>query len=287
MPVIGKLLIAARYYEDRIRVSRDGELRSMQTTLDLRIQVSANHEMAVHTELSAEVRGGKLNRRFHLSAPGWGDFDPPLESGEPLHGNVLNPLNPIHRLQGIRPGQRWRQSLIAPQEEIIRAALTKLPGAGPAVVAFGAAEPRYLDAIVRRARSFSKQIVARSNASSSTIAANGMESSSRLETWIRRDDGLVMPPASHDGRTHSLAHPRILMANSIELLDLTKRYGTKLAVDRLSLTIAAGELFAFLGPNGAGKTTTIKLLCGLLFPTSGMVRVGGFDLQTRAIGHDS
>ena len=66
----------------------------------------------------------------------------------------------------------------------------------------------------------------------------------------------------------------------IELIDVTKRYGTKLAVDRLSLTVPAGELFAFLGPNGAGKTTTIKMLCGLLFPTSGTVRVGGFDLQT-------
>jgi ABC-2 type transport system ATP-binding protein len=65
----------------------------------------------------------------------------------------------------------------------------------------------------------------------------------------------------------------------IELLDVTKRYGTKLAVDGLSLTVPPGELFAFLGPNGAGKTTTIKMLCGLLFPTAGVVRVGGFDLQ--------
>jgi ABC-2 type transport system ATP-binding protein len=65
----------------------------------------------------------------------------------------------------------------------------------------------------------------------------------------------------------------------IELTDVTKRYGTKLAVDRLSLSVPAGELFAFLGPNGAGKTTTIKMLCGLLFPSSGGVRVGGFDLQ--------
>src|SRR5438128_5017922 len=65
----------------------------------------------------------------------------------------------------------------------------------------------------------------------------------------------------------------------IELNEVSKRYGTKLAVDRLSLTVPAGELFAFLGPNGAGKTTTIKMLCGLLFPTSGVVRVAGFDLQ--------
>ena len=65
----------------------------------------------------------------------------------------------------------------------------------------------------------------------------------------------------------------------IELENVTKRYGTKLAVENLNLTIAKGELFAFLGPNGAGKTTTIKMICGLLFPTSGTVRVGGFDVQ--------
>lgn len=68
-------------------------------------------------------------------------------------------------------------------------------------------------------------------------------------------------------------------ANMIELEHVTKRYGTKLAVDDLSLAISAGELFACLGPNGAGKTTTIKMLVGLLFPTSGSVRVGGFDMQ--------
>jgi ABC-2 type transport system ATP-binding protein len=65
----------------------------------------------------------------------------------------------------------------------------------------------------------------------------------------------------------------------IELYEVTKKYGTKTAVDHLDLHIRAGEVFAFLGPNGAGKTTTIKLICGLLFPTTGTVRVGGFDLQ--------
>jgi ABC-2 type transport system ATP-binding protein len=64
----------------------------------------------------------------------------------------------------------------------------------------------------------------------------------------------------------------------IDLHEVTKWYGTKRAVDRLSLQVAPGELFAFLGPNGAGKTTTIKLMCGLLFPTAGTVRIGGFDL---------
>src|SRR5438067_6414455 len=67
----------------------------------------------------------------------------------------------------------------------------------------------------------------------------------------------------------------------IELTDVAKRYGTKLAVDRLSLRVEPGELFAFLGPNGAGKTTTIKMICGLLFPSEGTVRVGGYDMQTQ------
>ena len=67
----------------------------------------------------------------------------------------------------------------------------------------------------------------------------------------------------------------------IELINVSKRYGTKVAVEGLNLHIEKGELFAFLGPNGAGKTTTIKMLCGLLFPTEGEVRVGGFDLRTQ------
>jgi ABC-2 type transport system ATP-binding protein len=65
----------------------------------------------------------------------------------------------------------------------------------------------------------------------------------------------------------------------IELEKVTKRYGNKVAVDNLSLSVGRGELFAFLGPNGAGKTTTIKLMAGLLFPSAGTIRVGGFDLK--------
>jgi ABC-2 type transport system ATP-binding protein len=65
----------------------------------------------------------------------------------------------------------------------------------------------------------------------------------------------------------------------IDLEEVTKVYGTKTAVRRLTLHVGAGELFAFLGPNGAGKTTTIKLMCGLLFPTAGRVRIGNLDMQ--------
>jgi ABC-2 type transport system ATP-binding protein len=59
---------------------------------------------------------------------------------------------------------------------------------------------------------------------------------------------------------------------------LTKRYGGLVAVDGLDLEVADGELFGFLGPNGAGKTTTIKMLVGLLRPSSGTATVAGYDI---------
>ena len=55
----------------------------------------------------------------------------------------------------------------------------------------------------------------------------------------------------------------------IELHDLCKKYGTKCAVSNVNLSVFGGEVFGFLGPNGAGKTTTIKMIVGLLQPTSG------------------
>jgi ABC-2 type transport system ATP-binding protein len=67
----------------------------------------------------------------------------------------------------------------------------------------------------------------------------------------------------------------------IELRCATKSFGSKVAVDGLDLSVRAGELFAFLGPNGAGKTTTIKMVCGLLAPSSGTVRVGGYPASSQ------
>ena len=63
----------------------------------------------------------------------------------------------------------------------------------------------------------------------------------------------------------------------IETQELTKRYGSQIAVDHLTLQINEGEVFGFLGPNGAGKTTTLLMFLGLTEPTSGKVRVCGFD----------
>ncbi len=80
---------------------------------------------------------------------------------------------------------------------------------------------------------------------------------------------------------------------AVEIHDLVKAFGTFVAVDHVSLEVEKGEIFGFLGPNGAGKSTTIRMLCGLLSPTSGRASVSGFDIATqpeeirRSIGYMS
>jgi len=66
--------------------------------------------------------------------------------------------------------------------------------------------------------------------------------------------------------------------NAVEIHDLVKTFGVFVAVDHVSLEVPKGEIFGFLGPNGAGKSTTIRMLCGLLTPTSGRAQVNGFDV---------
>jgi len=75
-----------------------------------------------------------------------------------------------------------------------------------------------------------------------------------------------------------------LLEPSIFIRGLTKRYGSHVAVDDLSLTVMPGEFFGFLGPNGAGKTTTIRMLVGLLRPDAGQVVIAGHDLASDPLG---
>lgn len=70
---------------------------------------------------------------------------------------------------------------------------------------------------------------------------------------------------------------------SIMAVGLTKRFSGVTAVDNLSLNVRKGEFFGFLGPNGAGKSTTIRMLCGLLRPDTGGVRIAGYDLATEPL----
>jgi ABC-2 type transport system ATP-binding protein len=71
--------------------------------------------------------------------------------------------------------------------------------------------------------------------------------------------------------------------NLIEIENLSRHYDKVRAVDGISLHVPGGEVFGFLGPNGAGKTTTIKMIVGLLRPTSGTVKVAGYDIQQQPL----
>jgi ABC-2 type transport system ATP-binding protein len=70
--------------------------------------------------------------------------------------------------------------------------------------------------------------------------------------------------------------------NAIEARELTRRFGSFTAVDKITFDVGTGEVFGFLGANGAGKTTAIRILTGLLLPTSGTARVAGHDVYTES-----
>jgi len=73
------------------------------------------------------------------------------------------------------------------------------------------------------------------------------------------------------------------MENAIEVIDLTKKYGELLAVDHINFAVKNGEIFGFLGPNGAGKTTTVRILTGIIKPTSGEAYVMGYNIKTEIL----
>jgi ABC-2 type transport system ATP-binding protein len=73
------------------------------------------------------------------------------------------------------------------------------------------------------------------------------------------------------------------MTPALETHALTRHFGDFVAVDGIDLTVGQGEFFGFLGPNGAGKSTTIKMLTGLLAPSSGTIQVAGLDLSTDSV----
>jgi ABC-2 type transport system ATP-binding protein len=71
-------------------------------------------------------------------------------------------------------------------------------------------------------------------------------------------------------------------AKAVIVKDLERRFGSFVAVNRISFEVSRGEIFGFLGPNGAGKSTTIRMLCGILAPSGGTGTVAGFDIRTEA-----
>ena len=93
-------------------------------------------------------------------------------------------------------------------------------------------------------------------------------------------DAPARPSAEKNARPH--ASERTQGVGAVQVRGLTRRFGDFVAVDRLSLTVSAGEIFGFLGPNGAGKSTTIRMLCGLLSPSEGGGMVAGCDIVGQA-----
>ena len=146
----------------------------------------------------------------------------------------------------------------------------------------------------------------------------GIDAISRMEFWdlieqMNRDTGITIivstPYESEIGKCHRVAHlesgrikaitspgettdgtkvlfpditPNFDSTKCIEVNNLTRKFGNFTAVDNISFDVCKGEVFGFLGTNGAGKTTAIKMLCGLLRPTSGSAAVAGYDISTQA-----
>ncbi len=102
---------------------------------------------------------------------------------------------------------------------------------------------------------------------------------SALDQWGARPPGGEIKVAGESLGPSLDAH---MHEKAVEVHDLTRRFGAFTAVDGLTFEVPQGEIFGFLGPNGAGKSTTIRMLCGLLGPTTGEGRVAGFEISTQA-----
>jgi len=107
--------------------------------------------------------------------------------------------------------------------------------------------------------------------------AASLDSSSRLTAWQR---GAYNVSMTTNYAATEINAPDASQSFAVEIENLVRRFGDFTAVDDINLRIKGGQFFGFLGPNGAGKSTTIKMLTGLLKPTSGGIRVLGNDPQT-------
>jgi ABC-type multidrug transport system ATPase subunit len=116
----------------------------------------------------------------------------------------------------------------------------------------------------------------------SGLLSQGIEIREAEDQSPRLEDLFQQLLASEKQEIPSLdAKPQLTRAsNMVQTQSVTRRFGNYVAVDAVDLDIHRGEIFGLLGPNGAGKTTLIKMMCGLLGPTSGAIRVAGFDIRT-------
>jgi len=130
-----------------------------------------------------------------------------------------------------------------------------------------------------------------------TLTDNGAVSLEELVIAAISDHSIALPPLQGEGQggdgsddeSGAETHPPPnlplegggTVETAVSLTNLTKRFGDFIAVNDISLTVPKGQIFGFLGPNGAGKSTTIRMLCGILAPSSGGGRVAGCDIATQ------
>jgi hypothetical protein len=181
---IGDVEVLARDYEDTVRVTANGELRRMHSAVRLVLR-GFGPELEARFETNAEVRRGRLERSGVFEAPGLGRTELTLDPTDPPRGSVLNPMHPVPRISGLRPGQEWRQPLTDPRSDILRAVVARaLGGQSPSF----AAPPAAL-----LARVLPEPQMMEWNAESHlclVIEYRGEEYTAR--TWVRQTDGMVL-----------------------------------------------------------------------------------------------
>jgi hypothetical protein len=188
----GVLDIKVLNLSDQARVTREGELRAMQSDITVRVQGPlVGGERTAQIAIAAEVRNGRLERRCRVEVPGLGTFEPALEPVPPTRGSVLNPLHPVPRLTGLRPGQHWRQPLVDPRSDTLKAVLANLPG-GESASGLAARGPQVLLAEVRPA---TEALTWEGGEHACWVVEyrGDLEGEEfRARTWVRVSDGLVL-----------------------------------------------------------------------------------------------
>jgi hypothetical protein len=182
--------VVALDLSDRVQVNRDGELRSLASDVRVSIRV-IGQDMSGRVSIGAEVRNDRLERRCRIEVPGLGIYEPALPPVPPTRGTVLNPLHPVPRITGLRPGQHWRQPLVDPRSDILRALTANLPG-GDQASALAAPGPQSLVAEVRP----EPEVLAWEGGEQPCLVIDyrgdlqGEEF--KAHTWVRASDGLVL-----------------------------------------------------------------------------------------------
>jgi hypothetical protein len=182
LAVVGPIEVVATDYDDGIRVTRDGELRAMHTAVRLAVRGLG---LQARFEMWAEVRNGRLERRAEFDAPGLGRSDLALDPTDVPRGSVLNPMHPVPRITGLRPGQEWRQPLTDPRSDIVRAVVARLAGSEAPNLS-GAPD-------VLQARVLTEPQPVDWNGESHVclvVEYRGEEHTAR--TWVRQSDGMVL-----------------------------------------------------------------------------------------------